>query len=247
LTSPNISTIHKIVKRFTTTGNPHTVPRGHAQEILNAKDVCYIISLLLANPALFLDELQLRLYHDRNIWVHQSTISRTLVRHGYSHKKLARQAAERNTLLRAVWIAEYSHIPAQCCVWLDESGVDERNHSCVDGWSPVGVAPVRSGSFHRSLRLTMLPAMTTEGIIAMDVFDGGVGKEQFLGFFREQVVRTDTVFGSLMAHSHAHALSGSLTQPSPFSDYPGDPRLAQVAILGSDTFRPSFVRKLKYH
>jgi hypothetical protein len=35
----------------------------------------------------------------------------------------------------------------------------------------------------------MLPAMTMEGIIAMEVFDGGVGKQEFLGFFREQVVR----------------------------------------------------------
>jgi hypothetical protein len=37
----------------------------------------------------------------------------------------------------------------------------------------------------------------------------------------------------------------SLIEASPFSDYPGDPRLAQVAILGSDDFRPSFVQKLK--
>jgi transposase len=201
----DLSTIHKIVKRFTTTGNPYTLPRGHAPETLTADNVRYLISLLLANPALFLNELQLCLYHARNVWVHQSTISRTLVRHGYSHKKLARQAAEHNALLRAVWIAKYSHIPAQCCVWLDESGVDKHDHFRVDGWSPVGVAPVRCDSFHRSLRLTMLPAMTTEGIIAMNVFDGGVGKEQFLGFFRDQVVRADT-FGSLMACSHARCI-----------------------------------------
>jgi hypothetical protein len=40
----------------------------------------------------------------------------------------------------------------------------------------------------------MLPALTHKGIIAMDIFDGGVGKEQFLVFLQEQVVHMAIFF-----------------------------------------------------
>ncbi|KAJ6548286.1 hypothetical protein B0H10DRAFT_1651243, partial [Mycena sp. CBHHK59/15] len=33
---------------------------------------------------------------------------------------------------------------------------------------------------------SILPALTTEGIVALDIFEGSVTKEHFLGFLREQ-------------------------------------------------------------
>jgi transposase len=176
----HITTVYKVLQRWKNSRNPHALARGHARYLIDENDIRYILALLQANPALFLDELQLRLYTDRYLWVSIATISRSLARHGYSHKKLAKQAAERNAFLRACWLVKYGDIPAECCVWLDESGVDDRDHFRVNGWSQVGVAPVCCDLFARDVRLTMIPALTVDGIIAMDVFDGGVGKEQFL-------------------------------------------------------------------
>ncbi|KAJ6621544.1 hypothetical protein B0H10DRAFT_1789766, partial [Mycena sp. CBHHK59/15] len=36
-------------------------------------------------------------------------------------------------------------------------------------------------------RYSVLPALTTEGIVALDIFEGSATKECFLGFLREQV------------------------------------------------------------
>jgi hypothetical protein len=73
---------------------------------------------------------------------------------------LSKQAAKRKALLRAIWPAEYGHLPASCVVWLDESGVDERNHFWNWGWAPCGEAPVRSDQFTHDGRLTLIPAFT---------------------------------------------------------------------------------------
>ena len=40
----------------------------------------------------------------------------------------------------------------------------------------------------RGTRYSILPALTTEGIIALDIFEGLVTKEYFLAFIKEQVV-----------------------------------------------------------
>jgi hypothetical protein len=37
-------------------------------------------------------------------------------------------------------------------------------------------------------RYSVLPALTTQGIIALDIFEGSVTKDRFLAFIREQVV-----------------------------------------------------------
>ena len=38
------------------------------------------------------------------------------------------------------------------------------------------------------MQYSILPALTTEGIIALDIFEGSVTKERFLTFIQEQVV-----------------------------------------------------------
>jgi transposase len=222
----DISTIYKVIRRFRLTGNPHALPQGHPRYLINEQDIRYVLALLQANPALFLDELQLRLYTDRYLWVSISTISRALAQHGYSYKKLAKQAAERNAFLRACWLAQYGDIPAECCIWLDKSGVSDRDHFCANGWSPIGIAPVRSESFARDIRLTMIPALTVDGIIGMDIFDGGVGKPEFLQFLRQQLVR------ALVHYMVIHKLILIIYQVPQLNPYlPDNPLPRSVVIL----------------
>ena len=44
-------------------------------------------------------------------------------------------------------------------------------------------------SFLRGIRYSILPALTTDGIIALEIVEGSITKEVFLTFLREQVVR----------------------------------------------------------
>jgi transposase len=184
----DVSTVHKILARFREHGNPHALPRGQASRSLNDDDIRHILSILSAKPTLFLDEIQERLWTERDVWVSISTISRVLDRVGWSKKRLSREAAERNHLLRCAWKAKYGSIPMRCFLWIDESGIEDRDHLRRDGWSPLGLAPVCSERFGGDPRVTMLPALSCEGIVAMEIMDGGVTTDRFVRFLAQQVV-----------------------------------------------------------
>ena len=85
-------------------------------------------------------------------------------------------------------MAEY--LDPDMFVALDESAVDDRTGQRQYGWSPAGQPCVRCMTFLRGTRYSILLALMTDGIIALDIFEGSVMKERFLHFLREQVVST---------------------------------------------------------
>ena len=101
-----------------------------------------------------------------------ATICRTLQRVSLTRKQVATTAMERNELLRAIWQAEHGDIPADYFVWLDESSVDGRTTQRTHGYSPLGRACVRRAEFIRGQRFSVLPALLSDGIIALDIFEG---------------------------------------------------------------------------
>jgi transposase len=158
---------------------------------LNEDDIAFIESTLQANPSIYLDELQKRLSDTRNLEVSIATLSRALASTQYSRKSLTKASAERDEELRSVWeiaMAEYTN--PNVFVFLDESAVDNKTVQRTHGWSKVGQPCVRRMTFHRGKRYSILPALTINGIIGLDIFEGSVTKEKFLSFLRTHVVRT---------------------------------------------------------
>jgi len=151
-------------------------------------DINFLLGLLDANPTLYLDEIQEHLYNAHGVEVSLPTLSHTLQRTAVSHKKISKAAAERNKLLHATWQAAYADIPMEHFVWLDESSVDDHTNQWMQGWTGIGRACVRRDTFLRGQRYSVLPALTVDGIIALDIFEGSVTKERFLNFFEEQIV-----------------------------------------------------------
>ncbi|KAF8192982.1 hypothetical protein BJ912DRAFT_832077, partial [Pholiota molesta] len=96
-------------------------------------DINYITSILQAKSVLYLDEIQAALLEYRNIDISLATISRTLQRLAIANKQVTREALERDELHRATWQAAYGDIPAEYCVWLDESSVDDRTNQRTRG------------------------------------------------------------------------------------------------------------------
>ena len=74
-------------------------------------------------------------------------------------------------------------------VWLDESSVDDQTNQRCSGWSELGRACVRRATFVRGQRYSVLPALCSDGIIALDIFEGSVNKEKFINFVNDQLVR----------------------------------------------------------
>ncbi|KAJ6576918.1 hypothetical protein DFH09DRAFT_812878, partial [Mycena vulgaris] len=71
---------------------------------------------------------------------------------------------------------------------LDESTVDNKAAQRSHGRSTAGTPCVQCMTFIRGTRYSILPALTMEGIVALNIFEGSVTKEHFLGFLREQVM-----------------------------------------------------------
>lgn len=183
----SVYNVLQLYNRFGATSNPYARLRGRHRTLTTA-DVNYLHSLLLANPTLYLDELQQQLLDARGVNVSLATISRTLHRLHLSHKNTASPALEQNEMLRAVWQAAHGDIPLEYIVWIDESAVDDRTNQRRMGWAEVGRACVQRATFLRGQRYSVLPALTCDGIIALDLFEGSVTKERFLEFLHQQLV-----------------------------------------------------------
>jgi hypothetical protein len=132
-----------------------------------------------------------------------------------SHKHISKSASERNELLQATWQAEYGHIPTEYFVWLDESSVDDKTNQCMDGWAAVGCACVRHATFIRGQHYLVLPALTSDGIIALDISEGSVNKEWFMEFLNNDLVCCKP----MMCNIHIY-ITVSLQAPK-LTPYPG--------------------------
>lgn len=186
----HISNVLRNYHEYGQVKNPFSRNTGRPSEV-NEGNIAYIHSLLDTNPTLYLDELQTRLLSVRNINLSIATISRILTHYELTRKRLQRVASERDEELRVLWEADIAqYVDADVFVALDESAVDDKVIQRRFGRSLSGTPCVRRAAFLRGTRYSILPALTTDGIIALDIFEGLVTKDRFLAFIREQVVCT---------------------------------------------------------
>lgn len=126
----SVRAVHNIVavhRGYGQVRQTYMMPHGRPRKIETA-DLDYMVSLLQAEPAMYLDELQTHLSAYRQLDVSIASISRTLRRIALSHKAIARSALERNKLLQATWQGRCGDIPKEYFIWLDESSVDNLTH-----------------------------------------------------------------------------------------------------------------------
>jgi len=135
-----------------------------------------------------LDELQDKLRTVRDIEVSIATISRTLNHITITHKSISKETAERNEHLHATWQIAMAQYDPQQLVFVDEAGVDDQTNLRRYGWAPLGQACVRCTSFLRGRKYSILPALSVDGIVALDIFEGSVNREHFLTFLRNHLV-----------------------------------------------------------
>ncbi|KAH6880881.1 hypothetical protein BKA70DRAFT_1045450, partial [Coprinopsis sp. MPI-PUGE-AT-0042] len=71
---------------------------------------------------------------------------------------------------------------------IDESSVDHLTNIRHKGWSEFGRACVSRDTHIRGKRISILPALTSNGILTMDLVEGAVNKEIFISFVRDELV-----------------------------------------------------------
>src|SRR6266542_2940678 len=65
---------------------------------------------------------------------------------------------------------------------MDESAKDERTSTRLYGYSKINSKAFKKVVFVRGKRYTLLPALTKQGIIAVDIMEGSCTKQRFKEF-----------------------------------------------------------------
>ena len=78
---------------------------------------------------------------------------------------------------------------AEQLIFIDESAKNERTSTRTYGYSPINTRAKKSIVFVRGKHYTILPALSLEGIITIDIMEGSCDKERFQTFILTQLIR----------------------------------------------------------
>nr|CAG8519384.1 14370_t:CDS:2 [Entrophospora candida] len=168
----SISTVRRILNLYKTWGCVETPIKGQQgrRKIFDKKDLESLKQLVTQNPDFYLDELVVEMTKKSGKEVSVATLCRSLKYCGITRKKITKAAKERNELV------------------CDESSKDERSISCSYGYSFRNQPINQKVVFICGKRFTILPALTLEGYIALDIMEGNCTKERFQSFILAQIL-----------------------------------------------------------
>ena len=104
-------------------------------------------------------------------------------------------------------------VDPDCFVFIDESHFDQKTGQRRHGWASVGLPLVERSTFLKGVSYSLLPTLSTDGIIALDIFEGSVNKEKFMTFLRGQVVHGFCALSFI--YVSLYSLLGPITEPFP--------------------------------
>ena len=135
--------VYRYVERFRTTGEVRKCYKTNGPAyILSEHEEFMIVNSVLSSLGIYLREIQQRLLHSTGRWVRESTICRYLKRLGMTRQKIQHVALQRSDCKRAEFIANVMMVfDSSLCVWIDETGCDQRNAQRKYGYGIRGQTP----------------------------------------------------------------------------------------------------------
>lgn len=91
-------------------------------------------------------------------------------------------------IFRSAFIARIANYRPDQLIFLDESAKDERTLTRNYGYAFWGSCAQNKVVFVRGKRYSILPAMSLDGILALDIIEGSYTKERFRDFILWNVV-----------------------------------------------------------
>ncbi|GBB87568.1 hypothetical protein RclHR1_14000002 [Rhizophagus clarus] len=143
----------------------------------------------IANTLYYLDELAYEMEHLTKKRASIAALWRSLQYLGIIHKKLYKAALERNDIIRAYYLGVIDeNYTSNQLIFIDESAKDERSLSRLYGYSSRNVRAHKKVVFVQGRRYTILPALTLEEFVAVDIFEGSCDRKRFVDFILDQVL-----------------------------------------------------------
>jgi len=126
--SVSVRSVYRYAERYLATGDvkPFVKRNGPRTELCEFEEL-FLVQLALANPGIYLRELQEHLYSKTMHWVDAATICRTIHRVGMTRQKIKHYSLGRSEARRAEFLEEISYFDPSMIVWVDETGCDLRN------------------------------------------------------------------------------------------------------------------------
>ena len=185
-----VGTAHRLYTRYAQSGEvaPSQREARPLARKLDELHELFIIGLIAENPGLYLYEICQRINEATGVEVSGSTVCRVLQRNGFTRKKIVQTAKQRCTEFRGAFIAEVLQYPPEFFVWVDETGCDRRDHIQKFGYSLRGVPPVYHRLLVRGKRISAIAAMSSEGLLDVELSTGAVNADKFADFVRGSLI-----------------------------------------------------------
>ena len=199
----SLGTVSNIMKLFETTGcvDPKAQPLREDLRKLDDHHELYILGPLYDNPALQLHEICTKVEEITTVVVTVPTVCQLLRRNGITRKKIRQVALQRSSDMRAEFIANISFYPVNQLIWVDETGCNAKDFTRKFGYALKGETPVYHSLLVRGTRVSVITAMSVDGIVAYDLTTDTVNGEKFLDFLRA------TLIPEMMPHDGSNSMS----------------------------------------
>jgi transposase len=197
------STAHRLFQKFASSGDVRAVQRSCRPELraLDEHSELIIIGLILESPTLYLDEVVQEVKEITSLTVSPPTICRLFKRYGFTRKRVRQIASQRCYPLRGAYMAHCTLFRRDMFVWIDEAGSDARDHIRRFGYALRGMTPASHRLLVRGKRVNAIAALTSSGLLAVDLVIGTVSGLEFFDFLRGTLIPNMMTYNGTNAHS----------------------------------------------
>ena len=196
------ATVYRVNVRFEQTGevdpqDPHK-RRPYLRQLDQHNEI-YMVGLVLQNPTIYLSEVCSKIYDECGLQASPSTICRLLFSYGITHKKVGYVALQRCNSLRGAYMAQSFMFTTDKFVWIDETGTDARDQSRKYGYALRGQRPVVHHFHSRGRRVNAIAAISSSGLVTVELTQSTVDKEVFFNFVRSSLIPNMMVYDGSVA------------------------------------------------
>ena len=186
------STVMRITKKFDAIGQvskSSRPSRNSSRAVKLSRPIQFtILCLLLDNPSLYLREIQRELSYTFNLDVSSAAICRFLKRSHFSRKKMQLIALQRDQCLRDAYVRDVSLYRNNFMVFVDETGCDRRDIHRKYGYGLCGKRVKSQQLLVRGERISVIAAMTINGVACLQVVHGTVTGNIFVEFTQKKLL-----------------------------------------------------------
>ena len=137
------------------------------------------------NPTAFTQEMASHMSQEPGRNISKWSVQKALKSSKWSKKKVRIVSEDRRPELRNLFFERMLHIHSYQLVFLDESGIYEKDVRRSRGWAPLGVTPVQKRPTRRGSRWNIISAYAQDGTVLTWVYQGPTDGSVFADFVLE--------------------------------------------------------------